>query len=153
MADSKFVRKLFHLYWLIKRPATLGVRGLVTDETGRILLVRHTYVSGWYLPGGGVEVGETAGEALEKELMEEAMIALGETPKLISIHRNHHISKRDHVLFYRCGKWRFNGEFQPNREIAEIGFFSPDALPEGTTKATLRRLAETLGETPPSPEW
>ena len=98
MADNRLIRKLFHLYWLIKRPATLGVRGLVTDDDDKVLLVRHTYVSGWYLPGGGVEAGETAGDALEKELMEEAMVSLTEPARLISIHRNHNISKRDHVL-------------------------------------------------------
>ena len=52
--------RLFHLYFLIRRPLTLGVRAVIHDrEANAILLIRHTYVPGWQLPGGGVEVGET----------------------------------------------------------------------------------------------
>ena len=53
----------------IRRPVTLGVRAIVRDRKGRVLLVRHTYVPGWYLPGGGVEARESVGEALAREVM------------------------------------------------------------------------------------
>jgi hypothetical protein len=71
--------RLFHWYFLLRRPMTLGVRVLVRDKSGAVLLVRHSYVAGWHLPGGGVERGETAQDAARKELMEEAAIeSLGE---------------------------------------------------------------------------
>ena len=69
--------RLFHLYFRLKRPMTLGVRGLVHDaDRNSVFLIRHTYVPGWQLPGGGVEVGETVVEALERELFEEGNIEL-----------------------------------------------------------------------------
>ena len=57
MPDLK--TRLFHTWFLLTRPMTLGVRALAFDAEGRILLVRHTYIRGWHLPGGGVESGQT----------------------------------------------------------------------------------------------
>jgi ADP-ribose pyrophosphatase YjhB (NUDIX family) len=145
--------RLFHLYFRIKRPVTFGVRGLVHDaERNAVFLIRHTYVPGWQLPGGGVEVGETALEALERELFEEGGIEI-EAPILKSIHFNRRASRRDHVAFYLIQGFRQATPKLPDREIAEAGFFPLDRLPDATTPATLRRIAEVFGGAPVSPDW
>ncbi len=138
---------------LAKRPMTLGVRAIVEDGDGRVLLVRHTYVPGWYLPGGGVEVGQTMAEALAMELAEEANIADPGETQLLGIYFNRRFSRRDHVALFYCRNWRQAGPMQPNHEIAEAGFFRRDALPGPMNPGSRRRLAEHFDGTPPSPYW
>jgi ADP-ribose pyrophosphatase YjhB (NUDIX family) len=127
----------------ILSPLRLGVRGVVLDGDGRVLLVRHTYVSGWYLPGGGVEAGETAAAALARELSEESGVELLGAPRLHGFFFNPKASRRDYVACYVVREFRVT-PIGPNFEIVEARFFSTDALPEDTSPATRARLAEVL---------
>ncbi len=137
-----------------KRPMTLGVRAAVFDRQGRVLLLRHTYKPGWMFPGGGVEKGETALQALTHELRDEAGIRLLARPRPFGIYANHAIFPNDHVLLYVLHPGEYERQpWQPNHEIAEIGFFGPDALPDATTPGTRRRLREILDGIPPTDEW
>ncbi|MER8465146.1 NUDIX domain-containing protein [Mesorhizobium sp. M1396] len=146
--------RLFHLHFVLRRPMTLGVRGLIHDmASNSIFLIRHTYVPGWQLPGGGVEVGETLAEALARELAEEGNIALTSPPMLKSMHFNRRASRRDHVGFYVIEHFSQTAPKLPDHEIAEAGFFPLDRLPEKTTPATLRRIAEVFDGEQPSPYW
>jgi len=150
---ERLVMRLAHLWFLLARPLTLGARGVVLDEVGRVLLVKHGYVPGWQLPGGGVEVGETLVEALERELAEEANVALEGPPTLHGVFFNRRVSRRDHVAVYVVRRFRVTGEREPDREILAAKFFSADALPLGTTRGTRSRLAEVLEGAPISPHW
>ncbi|NLH82309.1 MAG: NUDIX domain-containing protein [Phyllobacteriaceae bacterium] len=132
--------------------STLGVRAMVRDERGRVLLLRHTYIPGWYFPGGGVEANESAAEAAAREILEETGIRLLALPRLVSLHLNTRVSGRDHVAFFHAE----TAETTPRArlgEIAEVGFFGLDALPEGVTGATLRRLGEAVEGGAPAREW
>lgn len=134
---------MFRLYARQARAMTLGVRGLVTDDEGRVLLIEHTYIPGWYMPGGGVERGETAEEALGRELIEEAGVETTAAPTLISIDTDHVRFSGDHVLLYRVNAWRAV-EATSRGEIHAVGWFPPDAPPQGITPSTLRRLRAGL---------
>lgn len=150
----RFRSRLFHFLFVLKRPMTLGVRGLIYDRAkNSVFLIRHTYVPGWQLPGGGVEKGETMEEALARELEEEGNIAISARPALKSVHFNRISSPRDHVGFYLIESFRQSGPKHPDHEIAAAGFFPLDQLPEGTTPATLRRIAETFHDVAASPYW
>lgn len=144
--------KAFHFWFLLTRPMTLGVRALALDAEGRVFLVRHTYVPGWHLPGGGVEHGETVLQALRKELREEGNIESTAPPELFAIYHATQWTRRDHVALYVVRDCVQSGPRPPDREIAESGFFKRDALPEGVAKATLRRLAEFDGA-PAAETW
>ncbi|MCO5730446.1 NUDIX domain-containing protein [Rhizobium sp. SSA_523] len=141
-----------HRLFAFTRGMTLGVRAACFDEAGRIFLVRHTYVPGWYMPGGGVEHGETVFSALVKELREEGNLEMAAAPDLFHIYQNAGASRRDHVVFFRAVV-RQTAPRSPDGEIAESGFFALDALPDTVTAATLRRLRELSGETAKADLW
>ena len=146
------IRPFFHLYARTLRGMTLGVRGMVLDGESRVLLVRHTYVKGWHMPGGGVERGETTEAAMARELVEEAGVRLTAPPVLVSIHSAHAKFKGDHILFYRIDDWAPCAATSRG-EIAEIGWFATDALPDGATDGTRGRIAEALGSAHRHPLW
>ena len=132
---------------------TLGVRGVVLDADNRVMLVRHSYVPGFYLPGGGVEPGETLAEALARELTEECGVRLTGTPTLRGVYLNRRSSRRDHVALFVVRDFDYDGPRPPDHEILEADFFPIDALPEETTPATRARLAEILTDAPAAPFW
>jgi ADP-ribose pyrophosphatase YjhB (NUDIX family) len=147
------IRRAMHFYWRWSRPTTLGTRAVVIDGAGRIFLVKHSYVDGWHLPGGGVETGETLLTALARELEEEGNIRLTGAPQLFSVFFNKRVSRRDHVALYVVRDFRQDAPPSPNREIVDHGFFAPDALPEDVSRATRARIAEVLGGGPVSELW
>jgi len=152
-AFKPIVRPVLHCYFRFARPLTLGAFGMVIDGTGRVFLVKHSYIDGWHLPGGGVEPGETVHSALARELAEEGNIKLKGQPQLFSIYFNQRISRRDHVVLFVCRHCRQVSRPRiPNLEIVAAGFFLPDALPDGATDGTRRRLAEIAGAAR-SAEW
>ncbi len=147
------VARLLHTAHGLARPLTLGVRAVVIDRDDRVLLVRHGYTPGWHLPGGGVEAGETARQALDRELDEEAGVALDEEPLLHGVFFNTFATKRDHVLVYVARAFRRKAAPAPTFEIRETGFFPRDALPGGATRATRDRIAELFAGAPKSDRW
>jgi ADP-ribose pyrophosphatase YjhB (NUDIX family) len=153
MRFEKALNRAMHLYFRFARPMTLGVRAIALDGQERVLLVRHTYVSGWHLPGGGVESGETLLEALDRELREEGNVDFAGQPALHGVFFNRQASRRDHVAVYVVRPVVSLGPRAADREIAAAEFFSLDALPDETTRATRARLVELFENRPPDPYW
>jgi ADP-ribose pyrophosphatase YjhB (NUDIX family) len=147
------IRPAMHTYWRFARPVTLGVRAVVIDGTGRVFLVKHSYVDGWHFPGGGVETGETVPTALARELVEEGNIRLNGPPQLFSVFFNARVSRRDHVILFIVRDFHQDKVPEPNREIIEHGFFPLDALPPDTSRATRARLDEVFKGVSVSEMW
>jgi ADP-ribose pyrophosphatase YjhB (NUDIX family) len=150
---SRLRSRIAHLSFLISRPMTLGVRGVVIRPDESVLLVRHGYVPGWHFPGGGVEVGETFAHALGRELEEEACVRVKGAPLLHGLFFNSHVSRRDHVAVYVIRNFEVMGVRSPDYEIAEARFFSRQDLPEGASAGTRARLAEILDGAPIPDLW
>ena len=149
----RLILTLPHLWFRLARPLTLGVRALVVDEQGRVLLVRHSYLPGWHLPGGGVEPGESAHQALARELREEGNIELHADGRLIGVYFNTYASRRDHVLLYEVRSFRQTGARAADWEIREARFFALDALPDDLAGASRRRIGEWQLGAPPEAQW
>jgi 8-oxo-dGTP pyrophosphatase MutT (NUDIX family) len=147
------IRRVMHFYWRFSRGMTVGVRAVVLDDVGRVFFIRHSYVSGWHLPGGGVEPGETLLAALARELAEEGNITFTDSPPLHGVFYNSLASRRDHVAVYVLRDFRQASLPVPNNEIIEHKFFHPDALPTDATPGTRRRIAEVLHGAPISDSW
>ena len=147
------IRRLLHFYWRFSRGLTVGVRAVVLDGDSKVFLVKHSYVAGWHLPGGGVEPGETLATALARELREEGNIDLVEPARLFAIYFHRRASRRDHVAVYVVRSFRQSAPPKPNYEIIAHGFYAPDALPEGATQSTRARIAEVLNGREPAELW
>lgn len=150
---QQFRQRIFLAFSRLTRGMTLGVRAVLLKD-GQVVLVRHTYVSGWFFPGGGVEVGESVSEALVREIAEEAGAILTAPAELFGIYRNAHADRRDHVALFVCRAWEQQKPLAlPNREILASEMFPLDELPPDTSKGTRARLREVLGGEPPTPDW
>lgn len=147
------LRRVLHFYWRFSRGMTMGVRGVVIDGQGRVFLIRHSYVAGWHLPGGGVETSETVATALARELSEEGNIIVTGGPALHGVFLNTKDSPRDHVAVFVVREFRQDTPPERNAEIVDHGFFSPDALPPDATPGTRRRIAEVFHRAPISDRW
>ncbi len=144
----------FQAWFRISRPMTLGVRAAVENADGHVFMVRHTYINGWFMPGGGIEKGEPALEALRRELVEEGGIRITGEPKVFGFYSNHHNFRNDHVVLYHVpwGSWEQVAATSQG-EIAETAWVDPHAPPDGITAGNLRRLEELYRGAPVSPWW
>ena len=150
---QKLITSTLQRYWRLTRGLTMGAQALVLDDAGRVLLIRPTYKPGWHFPGGGVERNETAALAVRRELEEEAGVIAQTDPELFSLYANFKSFPSDHVALFLVRQWRQPKVPEPNREIAEVGFFARDALPVGTVGAVHRRLAEVIDGRATELEW
>lgn len=145
--------RVLHLYFLMTRGLTLGVRAIVRSADGKFLLVRHTYTPGWHFPGGGVEKGETAERALRRELRQETGLSLSAKPALQGVYHNTTASGRDHVLVYFCETEGQEKKAPDGMEIAELGYYDLETLPDETDPGTVRRMREVVEGVEPGDAW
>jgi ADP-ribose pyrophosphatase YjhB (NUDIX family) len=139
----RLIGKATRLAWRIGKPRTIGVRALLLDRDGRVALVRHTYADHWYLPGGGVKKGESIADALMRELTEEVAIADAVIERVLGVYHSRGEGKDDHIVIFVV-RTAASGilDRADRREIEQAGWFTLDDLPEATSPATRRRIAE-----------
>jgi 8-oxo-dGTP diphosphatase len=131
--------------WFASLPkVALSANALLRDESGWIALVRNTYREGWSLPGGVVDDNEPPAAGCARELEEELGFRAAGIGSLLAVqwaqrapgNRLQFLS-----LTFDAGVCHDPAALVPQpEEIAEIGFFPLDALPDGTRPFIARRL-------------
>jgi 8-oxo-dGTP pyrophosphatase MutT (NUDIX family) len=131
----------------------MGVRAMIFDGEGRVMLVRHSYTPGWHMPGGAIEPRETAHDALVREVHEETGLLIAGRSALFALYLNEAMARRDHIALYVVRDFQPTARRPSPLEIVEYGFHPLDALPEGVTNPTARRLAEVRNAREPDLMW
>lgn len=124
---TKLIHPLLRTYWFIFRPRTCGVKCVIQNED-KILLIRNTYGHKlWTFPGGGIDIGETAEQAIQREVLEEVGIGVNNLRRIGEFTTTAEY-KRDTVTVFAAR--RENNQFEiDEKEILEAGWFSPNNLP------------------------
>ena len=139
--SSKLGLALLHRYFLLTRGMTLGARVIVQNPQCEILLVKHTYIPGWHLPGGGVDHGEDVCEAIMREVYEECGVSDLRDLRLLEITQNSNVSKRDHVVLFTATTSN-NPDIQNKFEIEAADFFSIENLPADVDDMVVKLLRD-----------
>lgn len=143
----RFLFLLYRIYTFFVRPVGTGVRVMLIQD-GQVLLVRHTYLEGWYMPGGGIKRGETTEEAARREACEEVGADLGEV-RLLGVYSNFEMNRSDHNVVFLCTDFR--ADRTHDSEIAEVRFFPLTSLPADLQPGHRRRIEEyAAGVTSPA---
>ena len=100
-----------------------------------------------------IDDGETCREAVRREAMEEGGLELDTPPELFHVYRSAGNPGRDHVVLFVARGVRQPRPKPPSLEIVASGFHAPEALPDGVTAGSRRRLEEILGGRPPADTW
>ncbi|MGH6870249.1 MAG: NUDIX domain-containing protein [Rhizomicrobium sp.] len=135
----------------LRTPVAFGASAVVEDGGGRVLLVRHSYMSGWHFPGGGVDAGEPPAQAVIRELREEVGLVTSAPPEFLGLFTRRVGWATNVIVLYRVRDAVL--AFKPNLEIREILFADPKAPPDGATAGVCRRLRELSTATPHPPQW
>jgi 8-oxo-dGTP pyrophosphatase MutT (NUDIX family) len=139
----------WRLLRLVVPTFTVGAMAVVTGADGSLLLVRQSYRRGWTMVGGSLAVGEDPATAACREALEEigVPVELVGEPVVLT-----YAERRDvHVVFAA----RLGAGVEPTEvravppEIAEVGWFRPDALPDLHPEAA-RALVALGRHGPPS---
>ncbi|UZP74303.1 NUDIX domain-containing protein [Candidatus Paraluminiphilus aquimaris] len=141
---QKYLINVLHKYFLLSRGLTMGVRCAVFNDKEEVLLVKHTYIEGWHLPGGGIDIDESAEEAVFREVREETSIMLREKPKLLGVYHSKHVSKRDHVVLFIADKYSKDESVDSSFEISASKFIPINSLPDDLEASSRYWLTEAL---------
>jgi ADP-ribose pyrophosphatase YjhB (NUDIX family) len=123
----------------------VDVRGAVIRD-GQLLMVREKVDGNWSMPGGWADVNEAPSTVVEREVWEESGYRI-KTNRLIGVYEANHDQAPIQVfhaykLVFLCDL--LGGTATPSNETTDIGFYSPNDIPELSTQRTPPRVVERV---------
>ncbi|MCR6642561.1 MAG: NUDIX domain-containing protein [Sporocytophaga sp.] len=106
--------------WKIIKPKSFGARAVLL-KNDEVLLVKHTYQTSWYFPGGGLKTGETYEEAIRRELREELNAEVYKL-ELFGVYNSMYEGKNDSITIFICKEFEISHQ-KTDSEIDEFKFF------------------------------
>jgi len=143
--------------WKLFRPHTRGVKVLLFNQSGEVMLIRNSYGRSdlFVLPGGGIRPFEQPARAAHREIGEELGCKVGELTA-VSTHTSNAEGKRDtiHLFSGQMLSGHAGSEYRAdNFEVEEARYFPLDSLPANISAATLRRIEEQSGKRKRDGTW
>jgi mutator protein MutT len=135
-------------YYVNPRPCNAVI---ITDESNRILLVKRAIDPAkglWDLPGGFIDIGETAEESVIREAKEELGVEVNKIQYLYSGYdRYEYKGLNYHTLGFVFTAQITSGEMKPLDDVGEIMYFAENEIPWDTLafpvlERTLRRYLQ-----------
>ena len=141
----------WRVLWLGNATFLVGVTGVVTNDDGEALLLRHRFwrEDSWGLPSGLAKRHETMEEAFRREVREETGLEL-DAPRIVRVVSGFRLRLEVHfAASIMSGDLTLD-----RREIIEARFFAPNALPDGLMPSHRETVAlAALAEKPhPKPD-
>jgi 8-oxo-dGTP diphosphatase len=121
------------------------VTALITDEAGRVLIVKPEHKEGWILPGGYVEVGESPSEACKREIAAELGIEMPAPHRLLSV--DYRGSSEEYIMFiFDGGVFTADtiGSIKLPPSLLEFKFATLEEASQLLRPKSARRLVPTL---------
>ena len=117
--------------WLTQPRFAVTAGAVVSDEAGRVLLLRHVLRagSGWGIPGGFLNAGEQPEDAVRREVREETGLEL-DGVELAFVRTLPGVRQVEVIFRGRMSAAALRG-LTKSFEIDRAQWFARDALPEG----------------------
>ncbi|HEV2863033.1 MAG TPA: NUDIX hydrolase [Pyrinomonadaceae bacterium] len=140
----RFVRRAG--VWLTQPRFTVTAGVVVSDERGRVLLLRHTLRggSGWGIPGGFIARGEQPEEAVRREVKEETDLELQEV-ELVFVRTLRHAQQVECIFRGRMRAAAI-GRQQSSFEVERAEWFERARLPADLGADQRRLIERALGD-------